>query len=176
MEVRMSQSQASVVVESIPVSSEFLACKSVISNRPKPLESKEISENKVTEVSFQEATDAEKRRGGYRPRVGRNERSDEIFFALLGSGNSVSRACEEAGYIRQVVYAWKAKDQKFYERWRDAQSQSVDMFDEVIRRRCLDGVTQPVFYKGEIVGHKTIFSDQLLMTWLRYKNPYMCKG
>jgi hypothetical protein len=66
---------------------------------------------------------------------------------------------------------WKDTDRKFYARWSASKSQAYEMVEEAIQRRCIEGVSQPVFYKGQLVGTKTVFSDKLMMTWLRYNQP-----
>lgn len=168
----MSQNSAHAGVESVPVQGVISECEVVISNAGTAPETAKSDNSEMTEGSLQNEAEGEGSVRQYRPRVERNQQSDDIFFAHLSSGNSVTRACEAAGYVRQVAYAWKAKDRKFGERWEASKSQAYELVEEAIQRRCIEGINQPVFYKGQVVGNKTLFSDKLMMLWLRYNRPH----
>ena len=59
----------------------------------------------------------------------------------------------------------------FAAQWDDALGEGVDLLDAEARRRAVTGVDKPVYYKGEVVGSITKYSDRLLMFLLRAHRP-----
>jgi len=59
--------------------------------------------------------------------------------------------------------------------WRELWEESLEMFADRLEaemaRRAIDGSDKPVFYKGEIVGHITEFSDTLAITLAKAVRP-----
>jgi hypothetical protein len=47
----------------------------------------------------------------------------------------------------------------------------VDALEEEALRRGVEGVLEPVWYNGEIVGHRRKYSDNLLMFMLKGRRP-----
>ena len=61
----------------------------------------------------------------------------------------------------------------FAAQWREALEEGSDLLDAEARRRAVTGIDEPVFYKGEVVGSITKYSDSLLMFLLRAHRPQM---
>ena len=59
----------------------------------------------------------------------------------------------------------------FAAQWDDALGEGVDILEAEARRRAVTGVDKPVYYKGEVVGSITKYSDRLLMFLLRAHRP-----
>jgi hypothetical protein len=55
--------------------------------------------------------------------------------------------------------------------WASAHAHAVQILADCAFERAIAGVAQPVFYKGEIVGERRVYSDSLLMFQMRYKDP-----
>jgi len=99
--------------------------------------------------------------------VPRSDEADDIFFEVLSLGYAVSDASERARYCRTLVYRWRRQDRDFANRWREALLMSLDTAREEAMRRVFDGVEEPVFQKGAVVGTRRKYSDRLLIEWLK---------
>ena len=99
--------------------------------------------------------------------VPRSDAADDVFFEMLSQGFPVSVAAEGACYNRTLVYRWRRQDRDFAVRWREALLASLDTAREEAMRRVVDGVEEPVFQKGAIVGVRRKYSDRLLIEWLK---------
>ncbi len=53
----------------------------------------------------------------------------------------------------------------------EALEEGTDLLDAEARRRAVIGIDKPVFYKGEVVGSITKYSDSLLMFLLKAHRP-----
>lgn len=62
-------------------------------------------------------------------------------------------------------------DPDFAEQVQEAKERAVDLLEVEARRRAVDGVTRHVYYKGEVVGEQTEYSDSLLMFLLKANRP-----
>ncbi len=94
-----------------------------------------------------------------------------VFLDNLAEGATVRAAAQQAGVARSTVYAHRAADAEFAEAWDDAYEAGNDQLEDEAHRRAVEGVDEPVFHRGEIVGHVTKYSDQLLMFLLRGRRP-----
>ena len=52
-----------------------------------------------------------------------------------------------------------------------ADKMAADLLEEEAFRRAVEGDTQVVYYKGQEVGRKRVYSDQLLAILLKGKKP-----
>ncbi|MBU6156500.1 MAG: hypothetical protein KJS87_06185 [Alphaproteobacteria bacterium] len=98
----------------------------------------------------------------------RSAEGDDLFFEVLSLGYPVSDAADRACYSRTLVYRWRRQDRDFAARWREALLVSLDTAREEAMRRVFDGVEEPVFQKGAIVGTRRKFSERLLIEWLKH--------
>jgi len=104
-------------------------------------------------------------------RTSRTAQKDRAFFKALSEYANVSAACKKAKYTRSVVYAAREKDQKFYDKWEAAWSKGIDAMEEEATRRAVQGVEQPVYQGGKLVGKVQKHSDVLLMFMLKGRRP-----
>lgn len=72
------------------------------------------------------------------------------------------RACEASGIPRQSVYNRRKGDPGFEEAWVEARTISMQLLEDEAIRRAVEGVDKPNYYKGDIVGWTTEYSDHLL--------------
>lgn len=90
-----------------------------------------------------------------------------IFLRALAAGSGVVQACELARVAFSTVYLWREKDPAFRAAWESAlrcgREAMEARFDNELMRRAVDGVDDPVFYRGEVVGARKRYSDPLLM-------------
>ena len=69
------------------------------------------------------------------------------------------------------IWAARKQDPEFDAAISAAIEEGYDMLEEEARRRAVDGVVEPVYYKGEPVGGIRKYSDQLLVTLLKGYRP-----
>lgn len=101
----------------------------------------------------------------------RKEKKRTFLAALIQAGGNVSTACDEAGLDRRKAYEWRSNDVEFAAKWDDALNQGLDALEGEARRRAFEGVEEPVFYKGEVVGYIRKYSDSLIMFMLKAYRP-----
>ena len=89
---------------------------------------------------------------------------------LRGTGN-VRLSARNANVTRQVVYRARDRSAKFRADWDEALEEARELLEAEARRRAAIGVDEPVFYKGEVVGHIRKYSDTLLMFLLKAHWP-----
>ena len=104
-------------------------------------------------------------------RTKRTPKKDEKFLSHLAATADVTASARAAGYSRRSVYEWKEKDEAWHGSWEEAWRMGVDALEEEALRRGVGGVLEPVWHKGEIVGHRRKYSDNLLMFMLKGRRP-----
>ena len=72
---------------------------------------------------------------------------------------------------RQNPYEWCKKDPEFAVAWEEAAQIYIDKLALEADRRAYEGVSNPVYQGGELVGHKQEYSDTLLMFRLKRLDP-----
>ena len=104
--------------------------------------------------------------------LGKGRRSWKQLFldTLRGTGN-VRLSARNANVTRQVVYRARDRSAKFRADWDEALEEARELLEAEARRRAAIGVDEPVFYKGEVVGHIRKYSDTLLMFLLKAHWP-----
>jgi predicted DNA-binding protein YlxM (UPF0122 family) len=93
------------------------------------------------------------------------------FLDYVRDGWSISAAAQKIAVTRQALYALKLADPEFARQWEDAYESGTDLFEDEVKRRALDGIEKPVFYKGEVVGHIREYSDSLMAIVLKARRP-----
>ena len=94
-----------------------------------------------------------------------------MFLDALRSTGNVTLAASTAGVHRTTAYNAKDDNPDFSEQWEDALALAGSGMEQEARRRAMEGVLEPVFYKGEPIGAIRKFSDTLLMFLLKAHNP-----
>lgn len=93
------------------------------------------------------------------------------FLAAFAENGNVSLSATIAGIDRQTHYEWKRSDPDYAEAFTDAEGQAADRLEQEARRRAVDGVDEPVFYKGDEVGTIRKYSDTLLIFLMKGADP-----
>ncbi|QII84185.1 terminase [Bordetella hinzii] len=100
------------------------------------------------------------------------EQRQGIFLRALRDGQTFSRALAQAGIAsRATINAWREKDADFAAAFNEAMEHAADLLEAEARRRAVDGVDEPHFYKDEVVGHVRKYSDTLLLALLKATRP-----
>lgn len=97
----------------------------------------------------------------------RTDRARERFIAVLSDSCNVSEAARAIGIGRTTAYEWKRDDKEFSDLWDEAEQYAADRLEREAWRRAVDGVDEPVFHKGEVVGHVRKYSDRMLEILLK---------
>ena len=100
-----------------------------------------------------------------------NRKKYNDFLNLYVETGSISRAAKKCKISRQTHYDWMAKDESYARAFDKADKMAADLLEEEARRRAVDGVKQDIYYKGEKVGSRTVYSDTLLALMLKAKKP-----
>ena len=94
-----------------------------------------------------------------------------VFLAQLAATGNVSIAAEKADIDRTHTYNWRYKHEDFAAQWDEAMQVAVDALEAEARRRAVEGVDEPVYYKGQLVDTIKKYSDTLLITLLKAHRP-----
>lgn len=96
----------------------------------------------------------------------------KVFLRILAETGRVAEAARAVGYTdTAALQAHRRNDDDFAEQWEEALQAAAHVLEEEAIRRAHDGVMEPVFYKGDIVGYKPSYSDTLMMFILRGLKP-----
>lgn len=84
-------------------------------------------------------------------------------------GGGFAAAAAAAGVSMRTGWNWRhdADDALFLEAFRVAQGMAGDRMEAEIVRRAYEGVTEPVYQGGKLVGTKRSLSDTLLIFWAK---------
>jgi hypothetical protein len=102
-------------------------------------------------------------------RGGRTRQS--AFLEAFRDTGTLAGAARTAGVSRSSHYRWIRENPEYRAKFEEANEEAADALEQEARRRALDGVEEPVFYRGERVGSVRKYSDQLLMVLLMAKRP-----
>ena len=96
----------------------------------------------------------------------------KVFLGVLAKTGRVSEAARAVGYTdTATLQQYRRNDEEFAEAWEYALEAAAHVLEEEAIRRATEGVLEPVYYKGEVAGYKTNYSDTLLMFILRGLKP-----
>jgi hypothetical protein len=95
----------------------------------------------------------------------------EALLGMLAELPNITVVCKLMGIHFSNFYRAREKDPNFDQGVKEAMEQGYDLIEEEARRRAVDGVLEPVFYRGEEVGAIRKYSDQLLITLLKGYKP-----
>ena len=97
--------------------------------------------------------------------------NQRAFLAAYAEVGTVTAAAEAAQINRKQHQRWMHGEGGYQEAFAAAKERAIDRLEEEARRRAVDGVPEPVFYKGEAVGAVRKYSDTLLIFLLKGALP-----
>ena len=98
----------------------------------------------------------------------RKEAKTALFLDNLAKHGRVDLAAKNAGYAdTSYINRLRRKDEEFAAAFDEAMNAAMDNLEAEAIRRAVDGVEEPVYYRGEEVGTINKKSDQLLMFLLK---------
>lgn len=95
------------------------------------------------------------------------------FIEALAESGCVDEACKRVGMGRASAYALRARPDAIAFRlaWEAALDHAIRALTDAAFSRALNGVSRPVFYKGELIGERRYYDERLTMFLLRYRDP-----
>ena len=93
------------------------------------------------------------------------------FLDILAQGLSVTNAAEAIVASRERLYELRRANPDLAAAWDAAIEAGTDKLEDEARRRALEGVSEPVFWKGEQVALVRKYSDLLLIFLLKARRP-----
>jgi len=98
------------------------------------------------------------------------------FLECLRATGNVSEAARAAQIRRSRVYECRSRDQAFAAAWADALEEAADRLEMEAFRRAVEGIGEDRFFRGDVVGRVTRYSDRLLMFLLKARRPERFDG
>ena len=93
------------------------------------------------------------------------------FIKTLETVGNVKLACFKAGISRTTAYRTRDRYSSFADQWEEALLDAADILEGEARRRAVDGVEKPVYYKGKLIDTVREYSDGLLTLLLKAHKP-----
>lgn len=93
------------------------------------------------------------------------------FLVAYSECGNITQAAEAADISRQAHYNWLKEDPDYAVAFVYADEAAGDNLEAEARRRAVEGVEEPVFYQGEVVGTIRKYSDPLLIFLLKGAKP-----
>ncbi len=94
-----------------------------------------------------------------------------LLNALLETGGNVTRSADAAKVDRRTHYDWLDKDPVYVQVFKKCKERAIDVLEAEAIRRAAEGVNEPVYYQGEVVGERKVYSDLLLMFLMKKLDP-----
>lgn len=93
------------------------------------------------------------------------------FLASYAETATVLHAARAAGIDRVTHYRWLASDPDYAQAFAQASEDAVERMEREAVRRAVEGVEEPVYQGGKLVGHINRYSDTLLIFLLKAARP-----
>lgn len=98
-------------------------------------------------------------------------RARKEFLKEVAKDSNIARSCRYFNISRRTVYDHRDRDPKFAKALEAAVEEGIDNCIDEARRRAFRGCSEPVFYKGKVVGFKKEYSDRLAEFLIKGKRP-----
>ena len=99
----------------------------------------------------------------------KKQQQDEVL-ALYEESANITLACKKASIPRRTFYNW-CKEEVFNKRYAESSVLAVGLLEDEAKRRAVNGVIKPVYYKGAVCGKIKEYSDVLLIVLLKAHAP-----
>ncbi|MBX7496310.1 hypothetical protein K3172_10635 [Qipengyuania sp. 6B39] len=121
----------------------------------------------ATLSSFTPVPRRKERSNGWKPEVQR------AFIEALADTGSVAAACRMVRRSTHGAYHLRRQPgaEEFAAAWQAALDLGMQRIEDVAMDRALNGVEQPVYSYGKLVGTRMVHNDRLLMFMLRNRAP-----
>lgn len=108
-------------------------------------------------------------------RMALKDKLTKFIRALRATGCNVSKACTMSGITKLTADTLKLRLDAFARAWDDTYESVTDSLEEAGLKRAIEGVEEPVFWRGVEVGTKRTYSDAVLTMMLQGRRPTVYK-
>jgi hypothetical protein len=116
----------------------------------------DLSPNQFDDSQFLAAT----RKDGCSPEI------KARFLSLLAETGNVRLAAQRCGISAQSAYVHRRRDPLFARGWDAALVLALGQAEQVLADRAIEGVEEPIWYRGELVGTRRRYDNRLLLAHL----------
>jgi hypothetical protein len=104
----------------------------------------------------------------------------ELTLGLLKSRlqqncGDILEACQSVGVSLIFVNQWRKDDKEVHDQLTESEQVGTQGLLSAALQRGVRGIEEDVYYKGEVVGQKKVYSDGLLQSLLKAKVPEFAK-
>lgn len=99
-----------------------------------------------------------------------NENARAVLLSIA-KGNSITQACYEAQVGRTRHNYWLKNSEAYAAAYVEAEACAVEVWEAEVKRRAYEGVEEPVYQKGQLVGFIRKYSDLLAIFHLKGARP-----
>lgn len=100
-----------------------------------------------------------------------NDKKKNDFLMTYIKCGTIAKAARKCKIDRTTHYQWMRQNEHYREAFAIARQRAGDLLEEEAHRRAMEGYEQPIYYKGEKVGSRKVYSDYLLVELLRGAKP-----
>ena len=112
-----------------------------------------------------------KRKASSSHRATAQKRRQAAFLEAYITCATITHAARIAKISKQTHYDWIAVDKEYQQAFAEAEIAATDALIQEARRGAVQGVEEPIFYKGEVVKTVQKYSDNLLMFLIKGALP-----
>lgn len=95
----------------------------------------------------------------------------EGYLNLIREGLTNKDAAKACGCGTKYFQRRRKEDPEFEQAYQEARADGDDVIRAEIKRRGVDGVKTAIYHDGRVVGHKQVYSDNLLMFLAKSRMP-----
>ena len=99
------------------------------------------------------------------------QKKRKIIETIKKNGGNQNAACAKVGVNFATHYYHRKHDEVYAEKVEQAIQEACQEVEEAITHRAIDGVDEPIYFQGQLVGYKKAYSDNLLMERARALLP-----
>jgi hypothetical protein len=100
-----------------------------------------------------------------------NDKAKQAYLLLLEKSGLPYKSAKSIGTSGRRMLSECEQDKEFATACEDAMHFFRESVEEEVYRRAVEGVEEPVFYKGSVCGHVTKYSDTMLSLLVKKENP-----
>lgn len=94
-----------------------------------------------------------------------------VVLLAIARGDSITKGCYEAGVDRSMHNYWLKHSEAYAAAYGEAEACAVEVWEAEVKRRAYEGVEEPVYQKGMLVGFIRKYSDLLAIFHLKGARP-----
>ncbi len=91
---------------------------------------------------------------------------NSLYDILLENAGNVGRTCRMLEIHRRSLYDALQRDADFKRDFEKVRDDAIELAEDELRRRAIDGVDKGIWFQGERVGTEKVYSDALLRVLL----------